>query len=64
MTKSSEVLPVAIALLSEHVHECIVTLMNKRHPWSSVQGGALHNAVHSEIAVRSEQLLLLGCCSR
>ena len=54
----------AIALLSEHVHECIVTLMNKRHPWSSVQGGALHNAVHSEIAVRSEQLLLHGCCSR
>ena len=30
MTESSEVLPVAIALLSEHVHECIVTLMNKR----------------------------------
>jgi len=30
VTESSEVLPVAIALLSEHVHECIETLMNKR----------------------------------
>ena len=30
MTEPSWVLPVAIALLSEHVHECIETLMNKR----------------------------------
>ncbi len=30
VTESSEVLPVAIALLSEHLHECIVTLMNMR----------------------------------
>ena len=26
VTESSEVLPVEIALLSEHLHECIVTL--------------------------------------
>ena len=24
----------------------------------------MHNALHSEIAMRSEQRLLLGCCSR
>jgi hypothetical protein len=58
---------VAIALLSEHLHECIlVTLMNKRPSMVErpVWGGALHDTLHREIAVGSEQRLLLGFCSR
>ena len=58
MTEPSEVLPVAIALLSEHVHECKVTLMNKRPSMSSVRGGALHNALHGEIGAAAAARLL------
>ena len=50
----------AIALLSEHVHECIVTLMSKRPSMVERPGGALHNTLHREIDLRSEQRLLLG----
>jgi hypothetical protein len=49
---------VAIALLSEHVHECIETLMNKRPSMSSVRGGALHNALHGEIGAAAAARLL------
>jgi hypothetical protein len=45
VTESSEVLPVAIALLSEHLHECIVTLMNMS------RGGALHTSASVPVLV-------------